>query len=460
MTMPSKSIESHLFYQTRNHKPRVSHSRGVYLWDQQGNQYLDASSGAMVSNIGHSHPKVIAAIQKQLNQAAFAYRLHFENDAAEEFAEDLSMVLPVGLNRVFFASGGSETVESCLKLARQFAISHGESSRYKVISLSPSYHGCTLGLLGVTQYGPLNDPFDSMYLEMPKIAAPTAYRDQNSLSIDQRGERYADLLEKEIVKQGAETVLAFLAEPVGGASTGALVAPETYYPKVREICDRYGVLLIADEVLCGAGRTGEYLALNHWGVQADIVALAKGLAAGYSPLGAVVAKEELVEAVLDDGGFMHGYTYAGNPMACAAGKAVLEVLLEEDLMQRAQEQGSKLRVGLEELQKQFEFIGDVRGKGLLLAFELVANRETWEVLPTAWNAHSRIVELAYEEKLILYSRRTRGGYSGDHLMVCPPLCITDGELDELLSKLKRTLIKFANEHKLPINLKSSPSILH
>ncbi|MGA1644482.1 MAG: aspartate aminotransferase family protein, partial [bacterium] len=331
---------------------------------------------------------------------------------------------------------------------------------YKVISLSPSYHGCTLGLLGVTQYGPLNDPFDSMYLEMPKIAAPTAYRDQNSLSMDQRGERYADLLEKEIVKQGAETVLAFLAEPVGGASTGALVAPETYYPKVREICDRYGVLLIADEVLCGAGRTGEYLALNHWGVQADIVALAKGLAAGYSPLGAVVAKEELVEAVLDDGGFMHGYTYAGNPMACAAGKAVLEVLLEENLMQRAQEQGSKLRVGLEELQKQFEFIGDVRGKGLLLAFELVANRETWEVLPPAWNAHSRIVELAYEEKLILYSRRTRGGYSGDHLMVCPPLCITDDELDELLSKLKRTLIKFANEHKLPINLKSSPSILH
>ena len=203
----------------------------------------------MVSNIGHSHPKVIEAIQKQLNQAAFAYRLHFENDAAEEFAGDLSRVMPVGLNRVFFASGGSETVESCLKLARQFAISGGESSRSKVISLSPSYHGCTLGLLGVTKDGPLNDPFESMYLEMPKIAAPTAYRDQNSLSMDQRGEYYADLLEKEIVKQSPKTVLAFLAEPVGGVSSGALVAPGTYYPKVREICDRYGVLLIADEVL-------------------------------------------------------------------------------------------------------------------------------------------------------------------------------------------------------------------
>ena len=195
-------------------------------------------------------------------------------------------------------------------------------------------------------------------------------------------------------------------------------------------------------------------------MQADIVALAKGLAAGYSPLGSVVAKEELVEAVLDDGGFMHGYTYAGNPLACAAGKAVLEVMLEENLMQRAKEQGAKLRAGLEELQQQFEFIGDVRGKGLLLAFELVANRETWEVLPPAWNAHSRIVELAYEEKLILYSRRTRGGYAGDHLMVCPPLCINDGELDELLSKLKRTLIKFASEHKLHTNLKASPSILN
>ena len=157
---------------------------------------------------------------------------------------------------------------------------------------------------------------------------------------------------------------------------------------------------------------------------------------------------------MDDGGFMHGYTYAGNPISCAAGKAVLEVLLQEDLMQRAQEQGAKLRVGLEEFQQQFEFIGDVRGKGLLLAFELVANRATWEVLPPAWNAHSRIVELAYEEKLILYSRRTRGGYSGDHLMVCPPLCITDRELDELLSKLKQTLIKFANEHKLSTKLTS------
>ena len=157
---------------------------------------------------------------------------------------------------------------------------------------------------------------------------------------------------------------------------------------------------------------------------------------------------------------MHGYTYAGNPMACAAGKAVLEVMLEEDLMERAEEQGAKLRAGLEELQQQFEFIGDVRGKGLLLALELVANRETWEVLPPTWNAHSRIVELAYEEKLILYSRRTRGGYSGDHLMVCPPLCINDGELDELLSKLKRTLIKFASEHKLLTNLQSSPSILN
>ena len=228
----------------------------------------------MVSNIGHSHPKVISAIQQQLNQASFAYRLHFENDAAEEFAEDLSRAMPLGLNRVFFTSGGSETVESCLKLARQFSISKGESSRYKVISLSPSYHGCTLGLLGVTEYGPLNDPFSTMYLKMPKIAAPTAYQDQDSMSMDQRGERYADLLEKEIIKQGPETVLAFLAEPVGGASTGALVAPATYYPKVRKICDHYGVLLIADEVLCGAGRTGEYLALNHWGVQADIVALA------------------------------------------------------------------------------------------------------------------------------------------------------------------------------------------
>jgi adenosylmethionine-8-amino-7-oxononanoate aminotransferase len=446
--MSSLSKASHLFYQTRNHKPRVDRSSGVYLWDQAGNRYLDGSSGAMVSNIGHSHPRVIAAMQEQLAQAAFAYRLHFENDAAEEFAAHLADVMPPGLNRVFFASGGSETVESCLKLARQYALARGDDARAKIISLSPSYHGCTLGLLGVTEYGPLNDPFMPMYQAMPSIAAPTAYRDRDELSLNERGRRYADLLEQEIQAQGPETVLAFLAEPVGGASTGALVAPDSYYPRIREICDRYGVLLIADEVLSGAGRTGEYLALSHWGVQADLVALAKGLAAGYCPLGAVIAREDLVESVLDDGGFMHGYTYAGNPLACAAGKAVLEVMLEEDLMIRATRQGAELRAGLQELQARFPFIGDVRGKGLLLAFELVADRETWEVLPPEWNAHSRIVELAYEEYLILYSRRTRGGYSGDHLMVCPPLCISDSEVAELLDKLNRTLERFALERQL------------
>ncbi len=447
--MSSSLKTSHLFYQSRNHKPRVSRSQGVYLWDQAGNRYLDGSSGAMVSNIGHSHPKVIAAMEAQLREAAFAYRLHFENDAAEEFAEQLSAVMPPALNRVFFASGGSETVESCLKLARQIALARGQGSRYKVISLSPSYHGCTLGLLGATSYGPLNDPFTPMYQRMPQIPAPTAYRDQDDLSWEERGLRYANLLEQEIQAQGPETVLAFLAEPVGGATTGALVAPESYYPRVREICDKYGLFLIADEVLCGAGRTGEYLGLSHWGVQADLVALAKGLAAGYCPLGAVVAREDCVEDVLDDGGFMHGYTYAGNPLACAAGKAVLEVMLEENLMAQATQQGAQLREGLLALQQRFPFIGDVRGKGLLLAFELVANPETWEVLPPEWNAHARVVELAYEEQLILYSRRTRGGYSGDHLMVCPPLCISDAEVGELLDKLHRTLLRFAEERALP-----------
>ncbi len=446
----SSAKASHLFYQTRNRKPRVSRSKGVYLWDQAGNRYLDGSSGAMVSNIGHSHPVVIEAMQQQLNQAAFAYRLHFENDAAEAFAEQLASVMPSGLNRVFFASGGSETVESCLKLARQVALARGQGSRYKVIALSPSYHGCTLGLLGATNYGPLNDPFTPMYQNMPQIPAPTAYRDRDALSLEERGLRYANLLEQEIVAQGPETVLAFLAEPVGGATTGALVAPESYYPRVREICDQYGVLLIADEVLSGAGRTGEYLALSHWNVQADLVALAKGLAAGYCPLGAVVAREDLVEDVLDHGGFMHGYTYAGNPLACAAGKAVLEVMLKERLMEQATHQGNALKQGLLNLQQQFPFIGDVRGKGLLLAFELVADPETWEVLPPEWNAHARMVELAYEEQLILYSRRTRGGYAGDHLMVCPPLCIQDEEVEELLEKLQRTLLRFAEERALPV----------
>lgn len=436
---------SHLFYQTRLRRPLVDRAQGIHIWDVNGRRYIDGSSGAMVCNIGHSNPQVLQAMREQMERTTFAYRLHFENEPAEELARELAQRMPPQMDRVFFCSGGSEAVESCLKLARQYAVASGEAGRYKIISRFPSYHGATFGALAVTGYTPLTAPFAPMLQEMPKIPAPTCYRDRDGLDMEQRGLRYADMLEARILEEGPETVLAFLMEPVGGASTGALVAPDSYYTRVREICDRYGILLIYDEVMSGAGRTGRFLAAEHWPARPDLISLSKGFASGYSPLGAMVASRRITEPVLAAGGFAHGYTYAGNPLACAAGRAVLAEIERQGLIGNAASMGEYLRQGLIGLQARFPFIGDVRGKGLLLAFEMVADRETWQVLPPALNAYQRVVDLAYERGLIVYSRRTRGGLSGDHILVCPPLIVAREQVDEIIHILDDTLSVFARE---------------
>jgi adenosylmethionine-8-amino-7-oxononanoate aminotransferase len=247
------------------------------------------------------------------------------------------------------------------------------------------------------------------------------------------------MLRDRIIELGPETVLAFIMEPVGGASTGALVAPDSYYARIREICDEFGVLLIYDEVMSGAGRTGRYLAAEHWGIKPDIIALAKGLAAGYAPLGAMLADNRIIDPVLNAGGFQHGYTYAGNPLACAAGLAVTQEILERGLMDQATATGGLLKRELEKLMDDYAFIGDVRGKGLLLAFELVESRETMNPLPANLNAFARLVELAYERGLIVYSRRTREGLAGDHFMVCPPMIATPEHVTEIIGTLRESL---------------------
>ena len=435
--------ESHLFYQVGQPRPRLDRSEGVYLWDVSGKRYLDASSGPMVSNVGHSNPQVLAAMKAQMDKATFGYRLHFENDAAEELAHSLAELMPEGIDRVFFTSGGSETVESCLKLARQYALTQGQESRWKVISLFPSYHGSTLGASSVTGMKQFTQPFAPMMASMPKIPAPTCYLDRDDLSLEQRGLRYAERLREEILRQGPETVLAFIMEPVGGASTGALVAPDSWHKRIQEICLEFNILLIADEVMTGAGRTGRFLASEHWNYQPDMIAMAKGLAAGYAPLGAMAAQRHIVDAVMANGGFAHGYTYAGNPLSCAAGLAVLQETQRLGLIKRAEEQGVALKTRLEQLMHRFPFIGDVRGKGLLLAFELVSNRDTMQVLPREMNAHVELVEEAYSRGLIIYSRRTRGGLEGDHFMVCPPLIVEDSHIDFIINTLDQSLAALA-----------------
>lgn len=430
---------SYLFYQGRDRKPVLDEARGVYMWDTDGKRYLDGSSGAMVCNIGHSNENVLGAMREQMAKATFGYRLHFETEASEKLAARTVEKMPDGLDKVFFVSGGSEAVESAMKLARQHAVATGQDSRWKVIARSPCYHGCTLGALAITGYDPLTRPFAPMMREMPKVPAPRAYLD--GLDPDDRatGEHYADMLAETIEREGPESVLAFVLEPVGGASTGALVPPEGYMQRVREICDRYGILLIMDEVMTGGGRTGAFLGCEHWGIRPDIVVLSKGYAAGYAPLGGMVASDRIVEPVLDAGGFAHGFTYAGNPLCCAAGVAVLEEIDAQDLVARAGEMGAGLKACLERLMVRHDIIGDVRGKGLLLAFEFMSDPIRKTPLPRDWKVFDRFVRIAYGNGLIVYSRRTRDGVEGDHIMVCPPMIVTDTHLDEIEETLDLSL---------------------
>ncbi|MDE4192950.1 MULTISPECIES: aspartate aminotransferase family protein [Rhodobacterales] len=436
---------SNLFYQGRGRKPVLEQARGVYMWDKDGRRYLDGSSGAMVCNIGHSNENVLAAMQRQMEKSTFGYRLHFETEASEQLAARLAGRMPKGLNKVFFVSGGSEAVESGMKMARQYALATGQDSRWKVISRSPSYHGCTLGALAVTGYTTLSQPFAPMMREMPKVPAPRAYLDGLDPNDRETGLHYADMLEAKILAEGADSVLAFILEPVGGASTGALVPPLGYMERIREICDRYGVLLIMDEVMTGAGRTGTFLGCEHWNAQPDIVVMSKGIGSGYVPLGAMIADERLVDPVLDAGGFAHGFTYAGNPLACAAGLAVVDEIEAQDLCRNATEMGDKLIARLHGLMQKHEIIGDVRGKGLLTAFEFMSNRDSKAPLPKGLNAYQRFVDIAYDKGLIVYSRRTRDGVEGDHILVCPPLIVNETHLDEIIEGLDASLVQFTDE---------------
>ena len=434
---------SHLFYQGRQRRPVLDQARGVYMWDVDGRRYIDGSSGAMVCNIGHTNPRVLEAMRRQMERATFGYRLHFETEASEALAARTAALLPAGLDRVFFVSGGSEAVESAMKLARQWALATGQPERWKVVTRMPSYHGSTLGALSITGYDPLTEPFAPMMRAMPRVPAPRAYLDGLDPADPATGRHYAQMLRAAIEAEGPETVLGFIVEPVGGASTGALVPPEGYMEAVAEICRDYGILLILDEVMTGAGRTGAFCAAEHWGVVPDIMVLSKGFAAGYVPLGAMAAQAGIVEAVLDAGGFLHGYTYAGNPLACAAGLAVIEEIERQGLVANAEAMGARLLARLRGLAARYPLIGDVRGKGLLTAVEFVADRESMAPLPPAAAAHAQFVEMAYARGLIVYSRRTRGGHSGDHVLVAPPLIVTEAQLDEIAELLDDTLAEFS-----------------
>ncbi|MDP6872679.1 MAG: aspartate aminotransferase family protein [Alphaproteobacteria bacterium] len=434
---------SSMFFWPTPERPVVERGDGIYLWDQDGKRYIDGCSGPQTANIGHGNARVREAMVAQAEKVSYAFRSHFLNEPAERLAHEIAEITPEGLDQVFFGSGGSEVVEACVKLARQYAIATNQATRYKVISRLPSYHGTTLGALSLTGDPAGFSMFAPMMVNHPKIPAPFCRYRPAGQSEDEAALAYANALEAEIVNQGPETVLAFIMEPIGGAATGALTAPDIYYSRVREICDQYGVLLIFDEVMSGAGRSGKYLAAEHWGVTPDLVALAKGLASGYIPLGACVTSRKIVGAVEDAGGFMHGHTYSASPIACAVGRAVLAEHLDNDLIGNAARMGALLKSRLEGLLDEFEFIGEIRGRGLLLGFDVIADRETGRPLPPELDAHMRLAQEAYDRGLIIYSRRTMGGAKGDNFLVSPPLIVTEGQIDEIMDLLLQALRAFA-----------------
>lgn len=435
------AADNYLFYQNRKTLPIIDRAEGIYLWDSSGNRYLDGCSGAMVTNLGYGNKRIEEAISKQAQKTFFAYRTQFESQPAIDLATKLVEASADHLNRVYYVSGGSEAMEAAIKLCRQYFHDKGEGSRHLFISRTPSYHGSTMGVLGITSYAPLENPFRPMTKTQPKIPAPYCYRCRYGLSQPDCNLACARELERVILELGPENVAAFVAEPIGGASTGALVPPEEYFSIIQKTCRKYGILLILDEVLTGFARTGKLFAYQHWQVEADIVALSKGMGSGYYPLGAILARREITDTVLDGGGFMHGHTYAGNPMACAIGLEVMQIIEDEKLVERAALLGPKLKAGLQRLAEQHDIIGEVRGRGLLLALELVEDRHSRKPFPAAREAHNILTDEAFSEGLVIYPRRPINGLAGDHVLVAPPLIIKEEQVGELLERLDRALTR-------------------
>ena len=434
---------SHVFPRhTRARLPMVDHGDGVYLVDTDGKRYLDASGGAAVSCLGHSDPAVTEAIRAQLGRAAFAHTGFFTSPPAEALAAKLAAHAPGALDRVWFVSGGSEAVESALKLARQYCLETGQPARHRVIARRQSYHGNTLGALAAGGNLWRREPFAPLLAETSHIAPCYESRERQA---DESREAYAlraaDALEAEILRLGPETVMAFIAEPVVGATAGALPPVPGYFRRIREICDRHGVLLILDEVMCGMGRTGTLFACEQDGIAPDILCIAKGLGAGYQPIGAMLCTGAIYEAIARGSGFFqHGHTYMGHPTACAAGLAVLRRLTEDGLVERAARMGTRLRAELEARFGDHPHVGDIRGRGLFLGLELVEDRASRMPFDPALGLHKAIKAAAFEDGLICYPMGgTIDGVRGDHILLAPPFILEDAHIAEICDRLERAL---------------------
>jgi adenosylmethionine-8-amino-7-oxononanoate aminotransferase len=418
--------------------PVAASGRGIVIRDADGKDYIDASGGAAVSCLGHSHPDVLAAMRAQLGELEYAHTSFFTTRVAEELADDLVAHAPDGIDHVLFVSGGSEAIEAALKCARQYFVERGEMQRKYLIARRQSYHGITLGALAVGGREWQRKQFGPLLIETHHVSPVYEYRGRRAdESAQEYGERLARELEDKIAELGGRNVIAFVAEPVVGATLGAVPAVPGYFKRVREICDRHGILLILDEVMCGMGRTGTLHACEQEGVSPDLLAIAKGLGGGYAPIGALLIADKIFTAVAEgSGAFLHSHTYMGHPLACAAALAVQRVIRRDNLLANVQAQGAHLARRLSERFGNHPFVGDVRGRGLLQGIELVADRGTKAPFEAKLKLNARVKAEAMARGLMVYPMGgTIDGRSGDHVLLAPPFIVDAPLLDTVVERL-------------------------
>lgn len=443
--MNSKSpLPSHIH--ATGQLPKVMWAKGCYLHDVNGKTYIDGSSGPAVYCIGHANEEVNDAIKSQLDRIAHGYRYNFTSDALEELSEIIRQRCGGTLNHMVFVTGGSEAVESCMKLALQYQFAIGQKTRRKFIARERSWHGNTLGALSVSGFLERTEAFAGSLLDVVRLNPANAYRPIAGSTAETVGAACAQELEDAIVKAGPENIAAFIFEPVVGAAGGCVPAPSGYTKRVREICDRYGVVMIADEVMCGAGRSGTWRALEKDGVEPDVMSVAKGLAAGYMPLGAAIYTDRISDAI---GAPMTGHTFTGHTASCAAGVAVQKIVSREKLVERVAANEQKLKSMIADALKGVDAVGDIRGRGYFIATELVADRGTKKPFDGSLKLFMHIRQQALENGLICYPAGGNvDGRNGDVVILAPPYNATDAELNEMVDKLAKTIRQVLVQHKL------------
>jgi adenosylmethionine-8-amino-7-oxononanoate aminotransferase len=411
---------------------------GIELVDSTGKRYIDASGGAAVSYLGHSHRRVIEAIERQARQLAYAHTSFFTTEAAEDLAERLVTNAPAGIGHVYFVSGGSEAIEAALKLARQYFVETGQPERRHFIARRQSYHGNTLGALSIGGNAWRREPFLPLLIEAHHVSPCYAYREQRFGETEEAyAQRLADELEQNILALGPDTVAAFVAETVVGATAGAVPPVRGYFRKIREVCDKYGVLLILDEVMCGMGRTGHLYACEEEGISPDLLTIAKGLGAGYQPIGATLVSDRIYGAIVEGSGFFqHGHTYIGHATACAAALEVQKVIEDENLLANVKARGEQLRSTLRDRFGDHPHVGDIRGRGLFVGIEFVLDRAGKTPFDPARKLNALIKREAMARGLMVYPMGgTIDGKHGDHVLLAPPFICTPNDIERIIERL-------------------------